>query len=287
MALPNFLGIGAQRCGTTWLDANLRTHPHIYLPASRKEVQFFDCNYERGNDWYESYFPDEKIESHHQAIGEVTAMYLSDPSCPGRIAEQLPSVNLIAVLRNPVDRAYSHYGLRIRDQGIQTDFRSFIEQNPEVIERGKYVRQLHRYLDHFSRDQLLIIVFEWFIQEPATIHRKIGDFLGIPPDLFSVPEQQQKKNSSYIPRFPRLRASARRVGKSFRKYGFDRVVEWAKAVGIDRMFGNVGSLPSMRDEDRRYLAEQYAQEIEQVEALLDRDLGVWKSANAIDNEEQP
>jgi hypothetical protein len=280
MALPNFLGIGAQRAGTTWLAENLRTHPQVYLPPARKEVHFFDWHYERGIDWYESYFPDEKIKEKHQAIGEVTPKYLFDPLVPDRISDHLPSVKLIAVLRNPVERAYSHYGLRIRDQGIQVDFQTFIEKNQEVVDRGKYAQQLHRYLDHFSRDQLLVIIFERFIQDPELVHREIGDFLGVSPDLFSVPEHKQ--NSSYIPRFPRLRASVRRIAVFLRQHGIDRVVEWAKEVGVDRMLGNAGSLPPMKDGDRRYLADRYAQEIEEVESLLNWDLEIWKSKNAVD-----
>lgn len=278
MALPNLLGIGAQRAGTTWLDGILRTHPNVYMSRYKKEVKFFDVWYDEGLNWYESYFPDKDISESHEVIREFTALYLYSKNVPGRIKKHITDAKLMVSLRNPVDRTYSHYGLRIRDQGIQTDFRTFIEQNPEVIERGRYARYLRRYFDHFDRDQVLVVVFEHSIEDPERAHRKIGDFLDIPADLFSVPEQRQ--NSSYIARYPRLRAAVRRVGVALRRCGIDQAVDWAKAVGIDRMFGNAGSLPPMKDKARRYLAEQYASEIEDVESLLNRDLEVWRSKNA-------
>ncbi len=281
MPLPNFIAIGAQRCGTTWLTANLRTHPQVFIPPARKEVHFFDQHYERGIGWYESYFPDNSIKSSHRAIGEITPRYIFDSSVPSRIADHLPSVRLLAILRNPVDRAYSHYGLRVRDQGIQTDFRSFIEMNIEnnddVFERGKYSQQLRRYLEYFEEDQIHIVIFERFVNNPEQVRSEVADFLGISPHQFSEPEEKQ--NASYIPRFPRLRASVRRIADFLRWYGGDWIVEQAKAAGIPHMFGNAGSLPPMEPDDRRYLADHYEQEIRELESLLSVDLGQWWSVD--------
>ena len=72
MALPNFLVVGAQRAGTTWLDAILRQHPEIYLPVKRKEIHFFDKNFSKGETWYSGFFPDDSAASDYKAIGEIT-----------------------------------------------------------------------------------------------------------------------------------------------------------------------------------------------------------------------
>lgn len=281
MPLPNFIGIGAQRCGTTWLTANLRTHPEVFIPPNRKEVHFFDKHYESGIEWYKSYFPEKSIEPHHRAIGEITPEYLFYQYVPSRIANHFPSVKLIAILRNPVERAYSHYGMRVRSHGIQADFRSFIEENVEekndAFTRGKYAQQLRRYLKHFDEDQIHVVFFDRMVNDTEQVRAELADFLGISPDLFSEPEGQQ--NASYIPRFPRLRASIRRVAPYLRWYGADWIVEWAKEVGIQHMFGNAGSLPPMKSGDWHYLARQYEEDIRELESLLNVNLEHWKIQN--------
>ena len=101
--LPNFLCIGAQRAGTTWLYDLLASHPEVYVPSRRKEVHYFDWYYDRGLSWYTRFFPPQGEVARYRAVGEVTPDYLYDSTCPKHISETLPSVKLIAILCNPVD----------------------------------------------------------------------------------------------------------------------------------------------------------------------------------------
>src|SRR4051812_23905676 len=112
--LPNFLVIGVEKGGTTWLHAQLKKHPQIFLPDT-KEIHFFNKYssnlierdyFKLGIGWYLDFF---KPYNGQRAIGEVTPMYICDSEAPLRIQKTLLSVRLIAILRNPVDRAYSHY----------------------------------------------------------------------------------------------------------------------------------------------------------------------------------
>ena len=105
MTKPNFLIIGAQRCGTTSLYNYLIQHPQI-VPSSKKEVHFFDLNFHLGQSWYEKHFPE---VSDNILTGEASPYYIFHPLCPKRIFDYDPSVKLIVILRNPIDRAYSHY----------------------------------------------------------------------------------------------------------------------------------------------------------------------------------
>src|SRR5688572_14326389 len=103
--LPDFLIVGAMRSGTTSLHKYLQAHPDVFV-ASGKEVHFFDRRYGRGLDWYRSRFAGVTTE---RVVGEATPAYMYDENAIARIAHDLPDARLIVVLRNPVDRAYSHY----------------------------------------------------------------------------------------------------------------------------------------------------------------------------------
>ncbi|MBA3731354.1 MAG: sulfotransferase domain-containing protein, partial [Gammaproteobacteria bacterium] len=105
--LPNFLIIGASRCGTTWMANNIKSHPDVFMPP-KKELHFFDASFDKGWDYYASFFPDKKC-ARYRAIGEATPAYLYMPQVARLIKSRLPDVKMIVSLRNPIDRAYSQY----------------------------------------------------------------------------------------------------------------------------------------------------------------------------------
>src|SRR6478609_8226330 len=108
-ALPDFLLIGGQRCGSTSLYTTLCGHPQV-LAGAHKEPHFFDNNHLRGEGFYRRLFPlRAHLRARHAITGEATTHYLSHPAVPERVAAMLPDVRLIAILRDPVERAYSHY----------------------------------------------------------------------------------------------------------------------------------------------------------------------------------
>jgi hypothetical protein len=194
--LPDFVIIGAQRGGTTSLYRYLIEHPDIE-PASRKEVHFFDGNYERGMDWYRAHFP---LQGASRLTGEASPSYLFAPAAPARIRAALPQARYIALLRNPVDRAFSHYQLMVK-RGIEPlSFEEAIAAEPErltgtgdpftlawrhfsYIRRGLYAEQLERWLASFPREQLLVLKSEDFYAEPAATLRQTQAWLGLPARL--------------------------------------------------------------------------------------------------------
>jgi len=202
--LPDFLLIGGAKCGTTSLYDWLSTHPKI-LPASEKEVHFFDYNFFRGEDWYRSHFA-RSGDAIGCITGEGSVSYLSHRWAPARAARVVPHAKLILVLRNPVDRAYSQYQMS-RWEGLET-CESFeeaiawederlrpeldrIERDPRYnslefgvwsyLARGRYAEHLERWLEHFPRRQFLFLRAEdMFADAYATLER-IAEFLGVPP----------------------------------------------------------------------------------------------------------
>jgi hypothetical protein len=131
--LPAFIIIGAQKAGTTSLYKYLRQHPNI-VPALKKEVKFFDCNYDLGLDWYRSHFPYHSKLNGQKMTGEASPHYLFHPLAARRIANVLPEVKLIALLRNPVERAYSHYQLNVRRGREPLSFEQAIDKEEERLQ---------------------------------------------------------------------------------------------------------------------------------------------------------
>ncbi len=277
MTLPNFLVIGTQKAGTSWLDRQLRYHPGIYLPTKRKEIHFFDQYYHRGVDWYQDFFPSPKhLSAKYQAIGEITPKYIFDPDVPGRIHEHIPDCKLISILRNPVERAYSHYGDRVRNNAEKRDFNSVLNKYPNIFARGLYSEQLERYLRYFPRENMLVLIFERLISNPKHALHQIAEFLCVDASMFNNDLASQRVNPFSQPRFPRARAMARNAQAFCRDNNLDWIVNTSKVIGIRRLFGNLGPLPLLDTDTRTSLIAKYESDIASLEELLGEDLSTWR-----------
>ncbi|MEL7006018.1 MAG: sulfotransferase domain-containing protein [Bacteroidota bacterium] len=268
MDLPDFLGIGAARCGTSWLDSVLRSHSELYMPERRKEIHFFDLYYDRGLSWYQNFFQDnspkeqkQKLEpkpepqnshaskSHHQESGqklgkgsgqksgqksgEITPEYLYYPEVPHRIQQHLPDCKFLVMLRNPADRAYSHYGFLIRELNESRRFETLIEEAPEVFDRGLYYQQLQRYLEIFPSENFLVLIFEEVMSNPNQALNQLSEFLGIAASQFNPDVVSRKVNSSKQSRFPRIRLLARNLRDELRNRDLDWLWNLAKRSGVE------------------------------------------------------
>jgi hypothetical protein len=244
--LPDFLVIGAQKAGTTALYAYLRWHPGIAGP-SWKEVSFFDRHWWRGEAWYRGQFP---LRAGERLVGEASPSYLFHPLAPERARSLVPGAKLVALLRDPVDRAYSQYqhevalgreplsfedALAAEDERLVgeverliADSRAFSRAwwDHTYTARGRYAEQLERWLEAFPSEQLLVVRTEDLGERPAETYASILAFLGAEPHE--------------LPDYPRV---------------FDRDYE------------------PMRAETRAALAATFAEPNRRLEALLGRELG--------------
>lgn len=192
--LPNALIIGGMKCGTTTLNAWLREHPQVAF-SSVKEIHFFDKHYAKGAHWYRTHFPIwETLRGAHCRI-EATPSYLSNAMVTApRMSALIPNAKLIAMLRNPVERAISHY-CHLQRNGIETRppeialtaevSRSGRNANP-YKERGLYAQQLEAFIEHYSREQILIIKSEEFFKDPEATFLQTQLFLNLNP----IPQPQ-------------------------------------------------------------------------------------------------
>jgi hypothetical protein len=224
--LPDFLVIGAQKAGTTALYAYLLKHPAIVGP-SWKEVSYFDRHYARGEAWYRGNFPTRlrhaaarRRAGTEPVAGEASPSYVFHPSAPERVAKVVPRARLIALVRNPVDRALSHYHHEVALGREPLSFEDALAQEEERMRgelermrdpryfsrawwnytyasRGLYADQLERWLAVFPGEQLLVVPSEDLLDRPAETYARVLEFLGAPPhELDAYPRIFTREYSS-------------------------------------------------------------------------------------------
>ncbi len=247
--LPDFLVIGAHKAGTTALYAYLRWHPEIGGPFW-KEVSFFDRHWARGEAWYRGQFP---LRRHGRLAGEASPSYVFHPLAPDRVASLVPDVKLIVLLREPGERAYSHYqhevalgreplsfedALGAEDERLRGEVErlsadpkafSFAWWNHTYASRGLYADQLELWFELFPREQVLALTTDELGARPAETYATVLSFLGATPHALDS--------------YPRV---------------FDR------------------DYPPMREETRTALTARFAEPNRRLEELLGRPLG-WPS----------
>lgn len=274
MGLPDFIGIGAQKSGTTWLHEALRQHPSISMASHRKEVHFFDRYYDRGTAWYESLFPSRP----GCQAGEITPAYMFEPQCAELIHQLVPRVKLVAILRNPVERAYSQFRDIVRNTGDRRGFDEFVKQDSEPLERGLYHPQLQRYLALFPRSQMKVLLFEEMMSSPADSIQDLFAFLEVDPS-FAPQNTQEKVNASRIPRFHSVFVLAKRLSARLHDSNLSWVVGALKKLGAGAVFQSsraAGPAP-MTPEFRQDLHDYYRADVQALSELLQKDLlTFWK-----------
>lgn len=173
---PNFIFIGPDKSGSSWLFDILRQHPECYVPNC-KDIYFFDRYYKRGMSWYLSFF--EKAPSHVKAVGELSHDYLFSADAARRIYEELPDVKIITCLRNPVDRTFSQYLYMIRSGRTRTSFEGALRKFPELINNSLYHKHLSVYFKIFQRPRIKVLFYDNLKKEPQLFAREVFDFLHI------------------------------------------------------------------------------------------------------------
>jgi hypothetical protein len=208
--LPSFVIVSVERGGTTSLYRYLTSHPGVG-EAFRKEVHYFDMNAVQGPDWYRAHFPLQawgawaRLRHGAGITGEASPYYLYHPHVPVRLARLLPDVRIVALVRNPVERAYSHYHLNVRQGKEDLSFEEALEREDERLAgeweklstdelywsephyrfayrgRGLYAERLKEWHRHFSVEQILVVRSEDLYTDPAAVVAQVFHHLGVPP----------------------------------------------------------------------------------------------------------
>jgi len=224
--LPDFLIIGAARSGTTSLYEYLMQHPCVE-PCIVKQLHYFDTYFNRGTKWYQANFPlkttkfyNEKFLKNKFITGEATPYYLQNPNAPRRVFELIPNSKIIVLLRNPVDRAYSHYQRRLKNGTEKLSFEEVTEHEDSrikgemekmqkdekyfslkyhqlsYISAGLYEEHLKRWMQFFPKNQIMIIQSEDFFKNSSKIFSKVLNFLELPE--FHPKKYKQYQKMQYV-----------------------------------------------------------------------------------------
>ena len=175
------------KAGTTSLYHYLRPHPQLFMPKI-KELDFFaeEMNWARGLDWYRHQFAAAPREA--VALGEASTVYTKFPRYAGvaeRMAKVVPDVRLIYVVRHPIDRIRSHYEHRVASGAETASIETAVLDNPIYVDYSRYALQVEQYLEHFPREQLLIVSSEELRHHRASTIRRVYDFLAVDPDYLA------------------------------------------------------------------------------------------------------
>jgi len=293
--LPNFLCIGAPKSGTTSLYDVLKQHKDVFVP-SFKEPHFFDFDesWNKGVEWYQSSY---YAKANNQCIGDFTPTYLSNDLAPVRIQEVLGNqVKFLVILRNPVDRAYSHYLHTQRDQHENLSFTEALEEEEQRLcnyrdendyigiirfayqEQGMYAKQLARYFKLFDKKQFYITTFDDFVSKQEQVIKEICAFLGL----------QDQEGMQYVLQSNKSSEARSVVLKNVLKKSstIKKVAKWlVPSFVIRQKLRNYIQALNNKSIDKKNLSEIdrkncyqrfFKQEIQSLEDLLSINLTHWK-----------
>jgi hypothetical protein len=229
--LPDLVIIGAPKAGTTSLARWLSGHPDVRMSAT-KELSYFDEFYDRGVGWYREQLP---AGGPGVVVGEATPTYLGDPLAPARAAATIPRAKFVAVLREPVSRAWSNYwffcqlGVERRswDAALRAEARG--ETVPGYLARGRYAAQLERWDATVGAERLLVLLFDDLLSDPGDTFARVCRFAGVNDQV--RPTSTTSVNPTSRPRSRRLQYALHASGASQRTALGRRVWRWNGAGG--------------------------------------------------------
>jgi len=272
LRLPDFIGTGPPRTGTTWLDESLRRV--TVLPEGIKETRFFLNHYRKGIQWYADHFRD---GGEDMPVGEFdpNLFFVTDPQ---RVLSHLPECRLICTMRDPVDRAYSLYKHMRRRGRTSADVEGWILR---MKDGNRYASALRKWQTTFGPARLMITRFDNLRSDPQTYIDSICDFVGA-PRVMLTPWMLDKAKRNTVERAPRsiiLAWSAAYVRKALRYGGADAIDRRLAHAGLWEFCAESGeSYPPLDPKLDARLREHFRPEVEALEDLLGWDLSAWKLA---------
>lgn len=275
LKLPNFIGIGPGRTGTTWLHESLKSS--VCLPLI-KEIHYFKSYYSKGPEWYAWHFRNCPSDVPR---GEICATYFNFTPAIERIVQDLPSCKIICTVRDPVARAYSHYKQMRPLWGTKASFEEALEVYPGIIDSSMYALHLRKWLNVFGPERVLTLFYDDLKGDPQGYLDSACTFIGIPKiDLQQSRLGANKANFMDAARMPwsrHLALASSIIYERLRSRRMDMILDywqrsglWEMCVGGGEKYGPISSVT----EDR--LRECFRPDVEELEVLTKRDLSKWK-----------
>lgn len=284
-AKPTFLGIGAQKCASTWMHRILDAHPEVCV-SDPKELDFFSFHFDRGFDWYERFFAH---DGGAIARGEVSPSYFHCREAVERASAYNPDFKILVSLRDPVERMYSNHLHEVRKGHVAGDDLSFeraMTRNPMYLNQSLYARHLRPWLDAFGRDRVLILLQEEIAQNPRVEAARLCAFLGFAP-LADCEFFERRANENVVYKNETIGAIYGAFGGAARAAGLGGAIRWAKKTsGVKALWSAAKEhlrdrVPPMKEETVAALRAELADDMIELAALLGADAFPWPSWRAL------
>jgi hypothetical protein len=272
----DFIIAGAHRTGTTWLYENLYQHPEIILSSKRKELHFFDRdeNFKKGLNFYNDFISNKHNKS---LIGDVTPSYFGDEKVPERINYFFPKIKIIIILRNPIDRLFSHYKLNEGNSNNEESFSSYYKRKlneneaGNSVEEGIYIKHIESYLKYFKKEQITVMFYKDLKEKPNQFYSKILKSIGVNNVEFSPKMLDQKVNSWSIKKHHSKSKFLYILMLAMKKY---KLFNFSKR--IERLNSHKKHRNNIEENDRKFLLNFYMDSIVELEKYLKINLDRWK-----------
>ncbi len=276
--LPSFFVVGPPRTGSSWLHEVLRKHAG--LPSPSKETRFFDTHFQRGVKWYLAHYPDEARE---RRMGEVAPTYFASSLARERMAEIVPGAKIVCVFRSPVERIVSLYRLKRAYGMIPWSFEEALDRDPELMESSKYASTLRLWQRSFGDRNVMCGLYDDLRKDPQAFVNSVTNFIVI--TQFKLKDWQygfvHDSERMTEPRSYLRTRSATLVADWFKARRMDRLVSAFKRSRFRNLvLGGGPPFPALSAEVLTRLNEKFEPEVEQLEAMLGRDLSAWKPPRA-------
>lgn len=277
----SFIGLGAQKCASTWIHTVLDDHPQVFH-SEPKELDYFSYFYGKGRYWYDRFF---EGAAGRPAVGENSPSYFHHPLAPERARRHNPDLRIIVALRDPIERAYSNHLHMIKSgylTGPDLSFEYGMANNEMYLERSRFATHLARWLDHFPREQVLVLLQEEIREAPQESARTLYRFLGVDEE-FESGALNRRANESRVVKNPGLDMALKRAGRLVRGAGLGALVDKAKHNPLVSRLRRANEqdlrtlVPPMQAQSRDTLLAQLGPELDALAELLGRDAFPWAS----------
>lgn len=283
----DFIIAGAAKSGSTSLIQYLDQSPDIsclVTLSDGNEINFFskDRIYKKGLKWYESLFAHLDTD---KIIGEKSASYMSSEAAPERIFKAIPGVRLIFILRNPVDRAYSHYRSNIQkgteffsfEKALKAEAKrikrgGFFRNNYSYKQRSMYYDQISRFLNYFPREQMHFLLLEELNADPAKELAKICEFLNVDKAFIDTVDLKKRYNPTKVSKIPLIQFLLLMCRRFIRIKIVMRIIDRLRQINLKDV-----EKPPMKTETRRVLMDYFKESNQKLGKLIGKDLSIWDS----------
>lgn len=273
----DFIGIGPQKTGSTWLHEVLCQHPLILLPQGTKETMFFDKYYDKGLNWYGQYFPER--DNKQQKLGEIGPSYFDCEAAIDRIYSLNTKCKIIITVRNPISKAISLHHHHLNKGRVSPVFPEAIIKMPEIITSGHYAQYIPKWINKFGQEQVKLIFLDDIKTNPKQLWLELCEFLNI--DSIDLPDIAHKIiNEKKMSKYPWLAKIGVEIAIKMREYKMHNSVEKLKKIGLNFIYsGGESRIIHLTDEEYQDLARLYYDDIKFLEQLTSRNLSSWQQKN--------